>query len=46
MASKEDEKSPLFIIKTELNSKNLELRELSRECEKALETKEQYRVYY
>jgi chromosome segregation ATPase len=34
------------LIKTELNNKYTEIKELSREYEKALETKEQYKVYY
>lgn len=43
---KEDDKSPLNILKAELNAKNLEIKELSRELEKANEVKEEYKIYY
>ena len=43
---KEDEKSPLNILKAELNAKILEIKELSREVEKANEVKDEYKIYY
>lgn len=46
MLKKEDEKSELNIFKAEMNARNLEIKELTRELEKANEVKEEYKVYY
>lgn len=43
---KEDDKSPLNILKAELNAKILEIKQLSRQVEKANEVKDEYKVYY
>ncbi len=42
---REEQRSPFSRLQQELAAKNLELRELGRELEKAIETKEEYRLH-